>query len=73
MSDSNLSVRISKETKEQMKKIEIDWSQYIRDTIKQKIKNEKRRQAAHSMDEIRTKTKYGSFDAAGSIRKDRDT
>ncbi|MGI0047759.1 MAG: type II toxin-antitoxin system VapB family antitoxin [Nitrosotalea sp.] len=73
MSSSSLSVRISKEIKEQMKKIEIDWSQYIRDAIRQRIRKEKRREAAHSMDEVRAKTKYGDFDAVASIRDDRDT
>jgi post-segregation antitoxin (ccd killing protein) len=73
MNSSSLSVRISKEIKEQMKKIEIDWSQYIRDAIRQRIRKEKRKEAAHSMDEIRAKTKHANFDAAASIREDRDT
>ncbi|MGI0047061.1 MAG: type II toxin-antitoxin system VapB family antitoxin [Nitrosotalea sp.] len=73
MSSASLSVRISKEIKEQMKKIEIDWSEYIRDVIKQRIRREKRREAAHSMDEVRAKTKRGDFNAASSIREDRDT
>lgn len=70
---SSLSIRINKELKEQMNKFKIDWPKYIRKTIEQKIVEEKRRQAAHSMDKIRNKTKYGSFDAALSIREDRDT
>ncbi len=73
MNSSSLSVRISKEIKEDMKKIDIDWSQYIRDTIRRRISEERQRKAAHSMDEIRAKTKYGGFDAATSVREDRDT
>lgn len=72
MDSANLSIRVSKEIKEQMKKIEIDWSQYIRDAIRNKIKEEKRRNAARSMDQIREKTEYGDFDAAASIREDRE-
>lgn len=70
---SSLSIRINKELKEQMNKFKIDWPDYIRKAIKRKIIEEKRRQAARSMDEIRSKTEYGSFDAALSIREDRDT
>lgn len=55
-----------------MKGIEIDWSKYIRDAIEQKIRNGRRIQAARSMDEIRKKTKHGSFDSTGSVREDRD-
>jgi predicted DNA-binding protein len=72
MNSTSLTVRISKEMKEQMKRIEIDWSKYIRDAIEQKIRHGRRIQAARSMDEIRKKTKQGSFDGAGSVREDRD-
>lgn len=70
---SSLSIRINKDLKEQMGKLDVDWPEYIRKTIKQKIISERRKQAARSMDAIRNKTKHGGFDAAGSIRRDRDT
>ncbi|AFU59857.1 hypothetical protein Ngar_c29390 [Candidatus Nitrososphaera gargensis Ga9.2] len=71
---SNLSIRIPKEVKEQMKDIDdvVDWPDYIRAAIESKIKETKRKKAARSMDAIRSKTRYGEFDSVKSIREDRD-
>lgn len=68
----NLSIRIPKEVKEQMRDVDVDWPSYIRTAIEDKIKEVKRKRAANSMDSIRNKTKYGGFDSAKSIREDRD-
>lgn len=70
---SGLSIRINKDLKEQMGKLDVDWPEYIRKTIEHKIIAERRKQASRSMDAIRNKTKHGGFDAAGSIRRDRGT
>jgi len=68
-----ISFRVPKEIKEEMDKIKINWSDYLREMIKKKIKEVKRLEAARKIDEIRKKTKKGVFDAAKSVRKDRDT
>lgn len=70
-SDS-LSIRLPKDLKDQMKKTEIDWSEYIRNAIEEKIKHDRRIKASRSIDKIRNKTKYGTFDSTKSIREDRD-
>lgn len=67
-----LSVRIPEETKKKMKEVDIDWSDYIRRAIEEKIRETRRKKAAESMDAIRSKTKQGGFDSTRSIREDRD-
>lgn len=69
---SSLSIRISNEVKEKMKDIDIDWSDYLRMAIENKIKEAKRKNAATSIDKLRSKTKPGQFDSVRSIREDRD-
>ncbi|UVS68326.1 hypothetical protein NWT39_10500 [Nitrososphaera viennensis] len=72
MAGTPLSVRIPEETKKKMKEVDIDWSEYIRTAIEDKIRESRRKKVADSMDAIREKTKYGAFDSAKSIREDRD-
>lgn len=69
---SPLSVRLPEETKKKMKKLDVDWPEYIRQAIEAKIREEKRARSAESMDRIRAKTKKGAFDSTKSIREDRD-
>ena len=42
---SIFSIRINPKIKEQMDKLDIDWAEYIRKTIEQKIIEEKRKHA----------------------------
>lgn len=55
-----------------MKELDIDWADYIRKVIEDKIRVEMRRKAAKTTDMIKAKTKRGYFDSAESIREDRD-
>jgi hypothetical protein len=68
---SSFSIRTNPRIKEQMDKLEVDWAEYIRKTIEQKIVEEKRKHAAQVMDSIRKRTKRGDFNAARSVRQDR--
>lgn len=72
MTGASLSVRLPEETKKKMKELDIDWSDYIRKAVEEKIREARRKNAAESMDRIRGRTKRGAFDAARSIREDRD-
>jgi len=56
-----------------MKEIDINWSEYIRDLIRKKIRQIKMMEASKKIDEIRAKTVQGKFNAAKSIREDRDS
>lgn len=72
MTGAPLSIRIPEETKRKMKEVDVDWSDYIRNAIEEKIRETQRKKAAASMDAIRNKTKQGRFDSTRSIREDRD-
>ncbi|MEW6604046.1 MAG: CopG family transcriptional regulator [Thermoproteota archaeon] len=72
MSSDILSIRISKEVKEKMGEVDVDWPSYLRAAIEEKIRESKRKRAAESMDRIRSKTRKGKFDSVKSIREDRD-
>jgi hypothetical protein len=72
MTGASLSVRIPEETKKKMAEVDVDWPDYIRRAIEEKIVECRRKKAAESIDRIRAKTKRGAFDSAKSIREDRD-
>jgi len=70
---SVICVRVPEELKEEMKEININWSEYIRDLIRKKIRQIKMMEASKKIDEIRAKTVQGKFNATKSIREDRDS
>jgi hypothetical protein len=68
-----VSVRIPKELKEEMTKLDLDWAGYLRGVIEEKVKTERMRRASMVMDELREKTKGVKFDSAKMIREARDS
>jgi hypothetical protein len=68
-----VSVRIPKELKEEMTKLDLDWAGYLRGVIEEKVKTERMRRASMVMDELREKTKGVKFDSAKVIREARDS
>ncbi|MHA1505996.1 MAG: type II toxin-antitoxin system VapB family antitoxin [Candidatus Asgardarchaeia archaeon] len=69
---SVVSIRVPKKLKEEMKKVNINWSKYLRSVIEEKIRRIRMEEASRKIDEIRNKTIMGVFNAARSIREDRD-
>ncbi len=69
---ATISVRVPRELKEEMRKVNVDWPAFIRSMIEQKIRQVKRESASERIDEIRSKTVRGIFKAAESILEDRD-
>ncbi len=69
---SVVSIRVPKKLKEEMKKVNVNWSKYLRSVIEEKIRQIKMEEASRKIDEIRNKTAMGVFNAAKSIREDRD-
>jgi hypothetical protein len=67
-----LSIRLPEETRKKMKDVDIDWPNYIRQAIEDKIRESKRAKSAELMDRIRSKTQHDAFDSTKSIREDRD-
>jgi hypothetical protein len=55
-----------------MKKVQEDWASYLRRMIERRVKMEEIIEASKQIDEIRLKTRKGAYDAAKSIREDRD-
>jgi len=68
-----ISIRVSKEMKEEMRRLDLDWANYLRDVIEQKIRQEKIRQACKRMDEIRKRTVGVKFDSVKVIRQARNS
>jgi hypothetical protein len=67
-----LSIRLPDETRKKMKELDINWPDYIRRAIEDKIRDAKRAKSAESMDKIRSKTQHDAFDSTKSIREDRN-
>ena len=69
---SMISVRVDEELRRRMRKLpSVNWSEYIRASIEEKIKEEEMRQAAEAMDRLAEKTS-GDWSGAEEIRRWRD-
>jgi len=69
-----ITIRIDEGTKKMMEEIKINWSEFIRNAIKNKIEEEKRKNLARAVlinEKIRKKSK-GEAKAEEIIRKYRD-
>ena len=63
-----ISTRIPKELKEEMKRVNVNWEDFLRRGIEEKVKEEKRKMAVKMMDESRKKTEGIKFDSVEVIR-----
>ena len=52
-----ITVRVPKALKKDMQKINVNWSQYIRECLQNKINEQKKREAFDKLDEIRKRSK----------------
>jgi hypothetical protein len=52
-----ITVKIPKAMKKDMKKIELNWSQYIRECLQTKIDEQKKSEAFEKLDQIRKRSK----------------
>ena len=68
-----VSVRIPKDLKEEMSKLDLDWADYLRAVIEEKVKAEKMTRASKVMDELREKTRSVKFDTIKVIREARNS
>jgi predicted DNA-binding protein len=69
---SVVSVRIPKELKEKMSRVQEDWASYLRHMIERRIHQQEMLEASKRIDQIRSKTTRGTYNAAESMRRDRD-
>ncbi|MBU7004157.1 MAG: hypothetical protein HXS50_01225 [Theionarchaea archaeon] len=59
MSTATITVKVDEDLKKKMKMIEINWSDYIRSSIRQKIDLEERKGAARNLIDRLNGGKYG--------------
>jgi conjugal transfer/entry exclusion protein len=52
-----ITVKVPQALKKDMQKIDVNWSQYIRECLQNKINEQKKREAFHKLDEIRKRSK----------------
>ncbi len=68
-----ITVKIPVKMKKEMKKVDINWSEYIRECVQKKIAYEKMKAASDKLDEIRKRSKPVSTEEIVSwIREDRE-
>jgi hypothetical protein len=67
-----ITVKIPKTMKKDMKKIELNWSQYTRECLQAKIDEQKKREAFEKLDQIRKRSKAATNEEIlGWIREGR--
>ena len=49
----NVSVKVPEELRELMRRVKVDWSEYLREAIRAKIREELAKEACEKLDEIR--------------------
>ena len=52
----NVSVKVPEEMRKEMKKLDVNWGEYLRAAIAERIRREKAREAAKRLDEIQNRT-----------------
>jgi hypothetical protein len=68
-----VTVKVPRELKEKMKRVKVNWSQFIRESIQKKVEEQRLKEASAKLDEIRTRSKPVSTDELVSwIREDRE-
>lgn len=68
-----ITVKVPDDLKKKMKQVKVNWSEYIRECVQKKIDEQKMKEAAAKLDEIRMRTKLVSEDELLSwIREGRE-
>jgi hypothetical protein len=71
--DSAITIKIKSKTKAEMKEVDINWSEYLRQCIQKRIDQQRRQEASDALDEIRKRSKPVSNDELLSwIREGRE-
>ena len=69
----NVSVKVPEEIRELMRRVDVNWSEYLREAIEAKIRAEMARDAARRLDEIRGRAgKVPTEEIVRWIREDRE-
>jgi hypothetical protein len=69
-----ITVKVPGELKKKMKQVKVNWSQYIRDCVQNKIEQQDMMDASAKLDEIRKRTQPTSTaEIVAWIREDRES
>jgi len=69
----NVSVKVPEELRNLMKKVDVNWSEYLREVIETKIRMEMAKDAVRRLDEIRGRAgKISTEEIVKWIREDRE-
>jgi hypothetical protein len=69
----NVSVKVPEEMRKLMKKVDVNWSEYLRGVVEAKIRLEMAREAVRRLDEIRERAgKVPTEELVKWIREDRE-
>lgn len=68
-----VSVRVPRKLKDEMRRLRIDWAEFLRTAIEEKVREERMKEACQVMDKIRRKTVGVKFDSVHVIREARDS
>lgn len=67
-----VSIRVPKELKEEMRRLDVNWAEYLRSSIEERVRLERIKRACREMDEVREKTVGVKFDSVKVIREARE-
>ncbi len=62
-----IGIKMSKDLREEMAKFEVNWSEFLRESINEKLKELKRKKIAEHLDSIRKKTAGKNINMAKEI------
>lgn len=68
-----VSVRVPRALKEEMSRLDLDWAEYLRAAIEEKVNVERMKHACEIMDELREKTRGVKFNSTKVIREARNS
>lgn len=68
-----VTVKVPRELKKKMKQVDMNWSQFIRESIERKIDEQRIREASRKLDDIRGRSQQvPTKELASWIREDRE-
>jgi len=70
---SVITVKIPSDLKKKMKRVKINWSEYVRNAVRKKLEEEEKKMASTKLDEIRARSKPVATDELVAwIRENRE-
>lgn len=69
----NVSVKVPRELRDKMRQVDVNWSEYLRKVIEDKVREELAKKAARRLDEIRSRAgEVSTGEIVKWLREDRE-